>query len=99
VLDRGEQSLNVEVVKAGDGVAEVGRDACSQAGGQSEDVLFPSGAGKPAAVQRCDGGVPVDGCHHGAVRIRSVVDEPAGEIGTVQERGVADDQANSGFVG
>jgi hypothetical protein len=46
VEDGGDEPGDVAVVEAGDGVAEVDRDAGGEAGRQLEDTPFPAGAGQ-----------------------------------------------------
>jgi hypothetical protein len=67
VADGGEQPLDVAVVEAGSGVAEVDRDAGCEAGREHEYAPFSSGAGQSVAAERGDRAVPVDGRQQGAV--------------------------------
>lgn len=66
--DRGDEQGGVAVVQAGDGVAEVEGDGAGEACQEQEDAAFAAGAGKAAAVQDGDVGIPVDGvpseCSH-----------------------------------
>jgi hypothetical protein len=96
VQDRGDQSLDVAVIEAGDGVAQVDRDAAGEAGRQLEDTPFPAGAGQLAGMQGGGRGVPVDGGHRGPAA-GAVLDEPGGEVVASQEGALGDEQGDAGF--
>ena len=99
--DGDEQQADVALVEAGDGVAEIDRDAAGEASGEAQDPPLAAGAGKLACVQGGDRRVPVDGGHlRGPVAdAGAALDEAAGEVVAVQERAVADEQFDGGFVG
>jgi hypothetical protein len=74
MLDRGDQEAHVEVVDAGDGVAEADGRLAGEAGGESQHPLLAGRAGQFAGVKGGDGGFPVD-----RGRAGTVMDEP-GEV-------------------
>jgi hypothetical protein len=75
-VDGGNGQVQAVLVEAGDGVAEADRVPGGEAGRDADDVLFPAGCWQASAVERADGGVPVDCGRAGG----AVVDEAAGEI-------------------
>jgi hypothetical protein len=99
VADGGEQVAEVAAVQAGDGIAEADGDAAGEAGGEPEDPLLAAGAGEFTDVERGDSGGPVDGGHRGGAVSQDggVADEAAGEVVTVEEGAVRDEQADSSF--
>jgi hypothetical protein len=99
VEDSGDHQVDVVLVESGDGVTEIHRDSFGEAGRETQDSLFTSGAGQVAGVERGDGGGPVEYGHFGdAVSDAGVeVEEPLGEAVAVQEMSVVDEEIRGGF--
>lgn len=96
MTDRGQEQVGVVLVDAGDGVAEVNRDAVGEAGREQEAPLLASRAGQFSGCQRGGRGVPVD-CGHVGVAAGAVEDEAAGEVAAAEERAVRDEEPDAGF--
>src|SRR5215467_5323950 len=90
------QELKVGVVEAGEGVAEIDRDAVGEACRDLQHPLLASGAGK-ARAQGGDHSGPVDhGDRLSAADAGVGGDEPAGEVVPMQP-GLGDEQLGGGF--
>jgi hypothetical protein len=83
VQDGGDHELDVAVIEADEGVAEVHRCAVGEAGCQAEHPVLAAGAGQ-AVIQGGDRGAPVDDGQ--AVAVAGDGDEAAGEVAAFSDR-------------
>jgi hypothetical protein len=101
VHEGADREREVVLVEAGEGVAEIDRQPCGQAGCEAEDPAFPGGARQGAGVEGGGGGGPVDCGVRSRVAGTVVLasgDVP-GEVVAVEEGVVADEQFGGGLVG